>query len=98
MEKSTPHNRLGEIKQLVSEGRVRHTKVAALGANALGFRTEDIARVVLSLERKDFYKSMTCYGDHTVWQDVYHAGTLRGPVYLKLSVVDDVLVVSFKEL
>ncbi len=40
---------------------------------------------------------MTTYADHRVWQDVYCAMTEAGMVYLKLTVVDDVLVVSFKE-
>jgi motility quorum-sensing regulator/GCU-specific mRNA interferase toxin len=46
----------------------------------------------------DFYKSMTTHDDHRVWQDVYRPTTPAGEVYLKLTVVDDVLVVSFKEL
>ncbi|CAD6880758.1 Toxin mRNA interferase YgiU [Methylomonas albis] len=41
---------------------------------------------------------MTTHADHKVWQDVYRPKTLAGDVYLKLTVVDDVLVVSFKEL
>lgn len=41
---------------------------------------------------------MTTYGDHTVWQDVYRPHTAAGTVYVKLTVIDDVLVVSFKEL
>lgn len=41
---------------------------------------------------------MTCYTEHRVWQDVYRPLTAVGYVYLKLSVVDDVLIVSFKEL
>lgn len=45
----------------------------------------------------DFYKSMTTYGDHGVWQDVYLPRTQVGRVYLKLTVADDVLIVSFKE-
>lgn len=73
-------------------------EVAVHGAKVLGFTTADIALVVQGLERKDFYKSMTCFGDHTIWQDVYHATTRRGLVYLKLSVVEDLLIVSFKEL
>ena len=33
------------------------------------------------------------------WQDVYHAKTVnRAEVELKLTVIDDVLIVSFKEL
>jgi motility quorum-sensing regulator/GCU-specific mRNA interferase toxin len=42
---------------------------------------------------------MTTHADHRIWQDVYHSRTDQGiPVYLKLTVIDDVLVVSFKEL
>lgn len=41
---------------------------------------------------------MTTHADHTIWQDVYRPATSVGDVYLKLTVVDDVLVVSFKEL
>jgi motility quorum-sensing regulator/GCU-specific mRNA interferase toxin len=52
---------------------------------------------VMALEPKDFYKSMTTYADHRLWQDVYHPSTAFGDVYLKLTVVDDVLIVSFKE-
>ena len=54
--------------------------------------------VVLALTTADFYKSMTTHADHEVWQDVYQPSTSVGDVYLKLTVVDDVLIVSFKEL
>jgi motility quorum-sensing regulator/GCU-specific mRNA interferase toxin len=54
--------------------------------------------VILALTPADFYKSMTTHHDHTIWQDVYRPTTAVGDVYLKLTVVDDVLVVSFKEL
>ena len=33
-----------------------------------------------------------------VWQDVYRPSTPAGEVYVKLMVMDDVLIVSFKEL
>ncbi|MFP5393956.1 MAG: type II toxin-antitoxin system MqsR family toxin, partial [Gammaproteobacteria bacterium] len=53
----------------------------------------------LSLTTKNFYKSMTTHADHHVWQDVYHATTVDGvAVYVKLTVIDDLLIVSFKEL
>jgi motility quorum-sensing regulator / GCU-specific mRNA interferase toxin len=46
-----------------------------------------------------FFKSMTTHADHRIWQDVYHSSTSDGkPVYLKLTVIEDVLIVSFKEL
>ena len=35
---------------------------------------------------------------HAVWQDVYRPSTQVGDVYLKLTVIEDVLIVSFKEL
>jgi motility quorum-sensing regulator/GCU-specific mRNA interferase toxin len=55
--------------------------------------------VVLALTPGDFYKSMTTHSDHHIWQDVYRAKTERGNnIYLKLTVIDDVLIVSFKEL
>ena len=54
--------------------------------------------VILALVPSDFYKSMTTHADHKVWQDVYRPTTERGNVYLKLTVIDDVLIVSFKEL
>jgi motility quorum-sensing regulator/GCU-specific mRNA interferase toxin len=41
---------------------------------------------------------MTTHADHTVWQDVYRPATPNGDAYLKLTVIDDVLIVSFKEL
>jgi len=42
---------------------------------------------------------MTTHADHRIWQDVYHAKVANGDeVYLKLTVIDDVLIVSFKEL
>ena len=52
----------------------------------------------MALEPKDFYKSMTTHADHTIWQDVYRPRTKAGDMYLKLTVMDDVLIVSFKEL
>jgi len=54
--------------------------------------------VVMGLAPSDFYKSMTTHADHKVWQDVYRPSTSAGDVYLKLTVIDDVLIVSFKEL
>lgn len=54
--------------------------------------------VIAALAPEDFFKSMTKHADHAVWQDVYRPSTWAGDVYLKLTVIDDVLIVSFKEL
>jgi motility quorum-sensing regulator/GCU-specific mRNA interferase toxin len=52
----------------------------------------------MELTSADFHKSMTTHADHRIWQDVYRPSTSRGEVYVKLTVIDDVLIVSFKEL
>ena len=57
-----------------------------------------IIEVVKALTPKDFYKSVTTHADHRIWQAVYHPDTIASSVYLKLTVMEDVLVVSFKEL
>jgi motility quorum-sensing regulator/GCU-specific mRNA interferase toxin len=98
MEKRNPHNKLVHVKTLVDVGMVRTTHSARLGASELGLTLGEMLNVVLALTRADFYKSMTTHADHTIWQDVYRPNTSVGHVYLKLTVVDDVLIVSFKEL
>jgi motility quorum-sensing regulator / GCU-specific mRNA interferase toxin len=47
---------------------------------------------------RDFFKSITAQADHAIWQDVYRPRTPAGDVYLKLTVIEDLLIVSFKEL
>lgn len=82
---------------MVKAGKVRSTYSALAGGAALGFDIEGIVAVVMSLTPADFHKSMTTHADHRMWQDVYQPATSAGEVYLKLTVVDDVLIVSFKE-
>ena len=98
MEKSTPHCKLPVVKAMIEAGQVRTTKAAREGGVALGFDFDGMLAVVLTLTTADFYKSMTSHADHRVWQDVYRPTTPVGKVYLKLTVIDDVLIVSFKEL
>lgn len=98
MEKRAPHCKLSVVKALIEAGQVRTTHAARSGANELGFAFSDMLDVVMALTPVDFYKSMTTHADHTVWQDVYRPNTQAGDVYLKLTVIDDVLIVSFKEL
>ena len=83
---------------MVAAGKVRIAISALAGGAALGFGFEEIIGVVAALTTRDFYKSMTTHADHRVWQDVYRPETPAGEVYLKLTVLDDVLIVSFKEL
>ncbi len=98
MEKSTPHCQLSVIKSMITAGKVRTTLSALAGGEALGFSFNEMVGVVMALTAKDFYKSMTTHADHKIWQDVYRPNTTSGEVYLKLTVINDVLIVSFKEL
>jgi len=100
MEKGTPHCKLPIVKALIEAGQVRATASAYSGARELGINDlAGMCAVVLALTPADFYKSMTTHADHHIWQDVYRARTASGDeVYLKLTVIEDVLIVSFKEL
>ncbi len=98
MEKRTPHYPLPDVQTLIQDGKVRSTVSALAGGAALGFDFDGILEVIKALTPGDFYKSMTTHSDHRVWQDVYRPTTSAGEVYVKLTVMDDVLIVSFKEL
>ena len=98
MEKRTPHYPLSGVQALIQEGRVCSTVSALAGGAALGFDFDGILEVIKALTSVDFYKSMTTHSDHRVWQDVYRPTTPAGEVYVKLTVVAEVLIVSFKEL
>jgi motility quorum-sensing regulator / GCU-specific mRNA interferase toxin len=45
-----------------------------------------------------FYKSMTTFNDHRLWQDVYLAATpVRTYAYIKITLRDAAPVIQFKE-
>lgn len=98
MEKHTPHCKLSIVKAMVEAGQVRSTKAAREGAVALGLDFDGMLAVIAALTLADFYKSMTSHADHQIWQDVYKPTTAVGEIYLKLTAIDDVLIVSFKEI
>ncbi len=98
MEKRKAHCQLSLVKNMIQAGKVRITLSALSGGAALGFDANGIVDVVMALTPDDFYKSMTTHTDHRIWQDVYRPYTSAGEVYLKLTVIDEVIVVSFKEL
>ena len=100
MEKGTPHSKLPKVKALIEAGQVRATATAFSGARGLGINDlTGMCAVVMALTPADFYKSMTTHADHRIWQDVYRTWIADGvEVYLKLTVIDDLLIVSFKEL
>ena len=51
------------------------------------------------MHRRQFYKSVTSYGNHRIWQDVYHVPSAVGTLYVKLTAdaVSEFLLLSFKE-
>ena len=98
MEKKTPHCKLQVLKALVASGQVKSTFSALAGGAALGLDLDGMLAIVMALDSADSTKSMTTHADHRIWQDVYKPSTQVGDVYLKLTVIDDVLIVSFKEL
>lgn len=105
MEKKRPHYALPEIKRLIADPACRLiTRVALEGSAALGYDKQSLIDVVLTLQAREFYKSMTTHADHTLWQDVYHACRdvpepgVKLDLYIKLQVVEGVgVVVSFKQ-
>ena len=99
MEKRRPHFPLQAVIRCASlHDAVRFTRVAFDGAAELMMTQDDMLAVVRNLKPSEFYKSMTTYGDHTIWQDVYHPRFQGIPLYLKLTLVeaDNLLVISFK--
>ena len=100
MEKRTPHRKLSLVKELVKANKVRATARAFNGASELGIYTlSGMCDVVLSLTMTNFDKSMTTHADHRIWQDVYKVVNQNGSdIYLKLTIIEDVLIVFFKEL
>jgi motility quorum-sensing regulator / GCU-specific mRNA interferase toxin len=65
----------------------------------LGFSSADIVATIQTMRREHFYKSMTAYVDHWLWQDVYHVPSPAGVLYVKFTadVLTEFLLLSFKE-
>ena len=73
MEKRKPTYGLAAIKAAIGAAETLSITSSALrDAVGLGFDRGGIAKVIQTIERHMFYKSMTTHADHRVWQDVYH--------------------------
>lgn len=85
------------MRALIRTGKVRTTFSARAGGAALGFDLSGMLEVVMALTAKDFYKKH----DHARRsQDLARrvpAGDDGGCGLLKLTVINDLLIVSFKE-
>jgi motility quorum-sensing regulator / GCU-specific mRNA interferase toxin len=98
MEKRIPHYDLLAIKSAVRlRGADAFTASALIGAQAMGLEVVQ-AMAVCSMNRSDFFKSMTTHASSQVWQDVYHPETPAGIAYVKVTLRQDgSIVIQFKE-
>ena len=95
MEKFNPTYNLEEFKN----SNFEITRTAQKGAENLGFEKADIFKVVATMEKEHFYKSMTSYANHKIWQDVYHVPYGNLVLYIKFTqnVISEFTLLSFKE-
>jgi motility quorum-sensing regulator/GCU-specific mRNA interferase toxin len=100
MEKRRPTYDLDAVKAAIGSVETLAITTSALrDATSRGFDRAGIVEVIGSIERKMFYKSMTTFADHRVWQDVYHVPARGLVLYVKFQadVVTEFTVMSFKE-
>jgi motility quorum-sensing regulator/GCU-specific mRNA interferase toxin len=100
MEKLRPTFDLDAIKAALSSvERLAMTTSALRDALALGFDRSSVVETIASIERRMFYKSMTTFADHRIWQDVYRVPARGMMLYVKFQadVVTEFTVMSFKE-
>jgi motility quorum-sensing regulator/GCU-specific mRNA interferase toxin len=100
VDKRKPTYDLEAFKAVCGKVETLHVSGTALrGAAALGFDSAEVAATVRTMQRQHFYKSMTSYADHRVWQDVYHVPSPAGLLYIKFTAdaVMEFVLLSFKE-
>lgn len=99
MEKRTPHYELGAVQAAVRlRGADAFTATALIGARQMGLAISQAIELVCSMNRTNFYKSMTTHASSGIWQDVYHAETIAGVAYIKVTLRQDgAIVIQFKE-
>ena len=90
-EKRKPHYILSAFKVLFRNEKTQQiTQVAHKGAASEGYMSgEDIVEVIERLCSEHFYKSMTAYHDHKIWQDVYKFQDGDKGLYIKLQLSVD---------
>jgi motility quorum-sensing regulator/GCU-specific mRNA interferase toxin len=98
MEKRRPHYDLTSLKrQMNSVDRLILTSSAQKGIKSARMSLLEAWIVVQELTVANFYKSMTVYADHRVWQDVYYADWKGKSLYIKFQRHEEYFIVSFKE-
>jgi motility quorum-sensing regulator / GCU-specific mRNA interferase toxin len=100
MEKRRPTYDLEAIKVAIGSADTLAITTSALrDATALGFDRGGIVETLAGIERRMFFKSMTTFNDHRLWQDVYHVPARGLLLYVKFQadVVTEFTVMAFKE-
>ncbi|KAA0894308.1 type II toxin-antitoxin system MqsR family toxin [Oryzomonas japonica] len=98
MEKKRPHYDLAVIKrQMDAVETMVLTTSARNGIKKARMSLQQAWQVMQALSLKNFHKSMTVYGDHKVWQDVYFSEWQGIALYIKFQRLDDYFIISFKE-
>lgn len=99
MEKRKAHHNLDTFKDAATANKLTVTSTALRSALALGFDRNEMVAALHKLERSHFFKSMTSFGDHRQWQDVYHLPYDGLVLYVKFTAetVTEFTLLSFKE-
>ena len=99
MEKRKPTYDLTAIRNTFDAvEKLNVTATAVRSAAALGFGRTEIVATIQTMQHAHFHKSMTSFGDHRVWQDVYNVPSEAGMLYVKFTanVLTAFLLLSFK--
>jgi len=85
------------VKGLINDGSWVLTAVAEDDAMALGFDQDDVRDCICNhLSETHFYKTMPSEKNPKLMQDVYHITYENQPLYVKLQVNLNAVVISFK--
>ena len=102
MEKRKPHYSLEHMQQLLTDEHTRIiTRTCKREASEIGYLDDEaIVERVRRLSRKEFYKSMTVYGNAHLWQDVYKSADEYRSLYIKLQLAatgeEKAVIIQFK--
>lgn len=98
-EKKVAHYPLEDVFACIAGNDVRATNTAYDGADDLGIETlHEMCAIIKKLTVGDLHKSMTTHADDTIWQDVYRPFIdAKTQAYIKLTITNGLLIVSFKE-
>ena len=90
-QQSGPTYDLREVKELLRGGARKITVAAQTRAINEGFTLEQVYGVVLSLNEKQFYKTMPAekFPETSLFQDVYHYDDGNAELYVKVQILNE---------